>query len=200
MSQRCPSREALGRWGGRGRGARSLPGLTGPTELWGLDASKPGEEEEHQVGWVQSGPLGCTRPLPSTARWVRLWLTGPSPLLSPPPPPRPLPPTHMWRYKEASSARLIIPANTDHGRAQSSHICGAVMWSGNRDEGVAEEAEGGQVSEDKLCRGWGQVIALCLQVGSRTRGKLCQHNPIHRGLSLRPSCSSRQGSYDCPFL
>ena len=77
VSQSCPSWEALGRWGGRGRGARSLPGLTGPTELWGLDASKPGEEEEHQVGWAQSGPLGSTCPLPSTARWVRLWLTGP---------------------------------------------------------------------------------------------------------------------------
>lgn len=94
VSQSCPSWEALGRWGGRGRGARSLPGLTGPTELWGLDASKPGEEEEHQVGWAQSGPLGSTRPLPSTARWVRLWLTGPlsSPLpatLSPTPAPNP---------------------------------------------------------------------------------------------------------------
>lgn len=63
-----------------------------------------------------------------------------------------------------------------------------------------EEALGGQVSEDKLCWGWGQVITLCLQVGSRTQGKLWQHNPIHRGLSLRPSCSSRQASYDCPFL
>ena len=46
-----------------------------------------------------------------------------------------------------------------------------------------EEALGGQVSEDKLCWGWGQVITLCLQVGSRTQGKLWQHNPIHRGPS-----------------
>lgn len=76
-------------------------------------------------------------------------------------PPRPLPPTHTRRYKEASSTRLIIPANTDHGgRAAFTYLWGC-QWERNRDEGVVEEAGGGPGFRGQAVLGVGGRSSPC---------------------------------------